>query len=355
MSEFCENDENAEVNQNTLLAVLLTVAKSYAEQGENDARRKGLLEELDFIISQMQAGEEYDKDMLDYLIDELGINLDDLGLDDDESSTFIEELRNELSLNDGSDESQTSEPNEDDELQELELEIELLEARINDGSSRDYKHLHELYEIRNNHVSYQARLEEELSAWRVSIRHYCINCLKTMRSFIPVNIFDSSVEQLQEIGIPIEIAKRITSKQCLWITRMPTEEIVRLHEADLSTRFNIAGQTLDIVEVAAIYACMPDRFVNDRDGKKYACKESVEQTFRSMLAEWDAGNLPSNRLRAAVYEGYSDTDGPITDVESVRDYQVVVGTIPVAKPRRSFEDICSKHSILRGKNKRVSA
>jgi len=236
----------------------------------------------------------------------------------------------------------------EDELRELELEIELLEARIQDGSSRDTSRLHALYEQRGNHPWFHRKMEEDLISWRVSIRSYCLKCLGIMRSFIPINVFDSTPEKLQNSKIPLDIAKRISQKQCLWLTRMSIEEIVRLHDADLISRFNFSGQGLDIVELAAIYACIPDRFMNDRDGKKYDWRDALEKSFRQMLTEWTNGSLPDARIRCPVYDGHAE--GPIDDRESVREYNAIVGT-NWQKPRKSFQEVCAKHSILRGLKK----
>lgn len=475
-SDISTSNESSPMVESPFIAALIKVAfdTKIKHNGTADGNTKVLIEELDYIISLMQAGQDYDKDMLEYLIDELDIDMDLLdttlgeyegdedsyatedGTNDDIKSisssfkqdslinlnsprtissdrplsmsrpsiterlsmterpisidrpsiterlsitdrllsidrpssrrnsssserpnldriSFNERLlsKEKLSANSRSSrvsadaesfgfretlEDYYSSEDEDDfagteeEFQEIELEIELLEARIKDGSSKDIKWLHELYAQRANHPVHIRKMEEELLSWRISVRSYCQKCLKTMRSFIPVTVFDSSPDALQQMKIPADIAKRICQRQCLWLIRMPVEEIVRLHDADLISRFNSSGQGLDVIELAAIYACVPERFLNDRDGKKQDWRDDLEKSFRQMLSEWNDGTLPQSRIRAPVYEGF--TEGPITDLESVREYHVTKGT-NWQKPRKSFQEVCAKHSILRGMKKTV--
>ena len=49
----------------------------------------------------------------------------------------------------------------------------------------------------------------------------------------------SSLTQLQEMGISQELARRLLEKKALFLTRMDEEDIARLHEADLLNRFQV--------------------------------------------------------------------------------------------------------------------
>lgn len=121
--------------------------------------------------------------------------------------------------------------------EELQLEIELFENKHTQGIAYDNAKLQALYEIRSNHPVYIDKLQREHNEWKKSVEPFCFNCLLKMRSYVPVNVFTASLDALQkESGLSLEVSKRILSKQCLWIVRMPFEELVRLHEADISTR-----------------------------------------------------------------------------------------------------------------------
>ena len=53
-----------------------------------------------------------------------------------------------------------------------------------------------------------------------------------------------------------DLAKRLFTKKCLWLVRIMPIDIGKLHIADLSNRFSISGQNLDIVELAAVYGAV---------------------------------------------------------------------------------------------------
>jgi hypothetical protein len=44
------------------------------------------------------------------------------------------------------------------------------------------------------------------------------------------------------------------------------EEILKIHDADLIHRFDVSTQNLDLVELSAIYFCIPENFTNDCNG-----------------------------------------------------------------------------------------
>lgn len=73
----------------------------------------------------------------------------------------------------------------------------------------------------------------------------------------------------------------VWTKKTLWMVRMHSDDIKRIHIADLRTKYG--NQGLDIIgktgtphvahlttpiEMRAIYACLPMDFDNDGDGKK---------------------------------------------------------------------------------------
>lgn len=136
-------------------------------------------------------------------------------------------------------------------------------------------------------------------------------------------------------------------RHCLWMVRMGKTDIARLHDVDLSNRYNTSAQLLDVVELAAIMASLPERFSNDPMGKKMAWKTQLENQLKQAMADRDAGTLPKNKLRAPVY---TTAKGPYTDLSTVREIDAVVKADVVN--RKSFTEVCGAHSILAKKKKR---
>jgi hypothetical protein len=75
----------------------------------------------------------------------------------------------------------------------------------------------------------------------------------------------------------------------------------------LFSRFNPDGQNLDIVELAAIYAALPEKFLNDPFGKKQRWKEKVEELLKKMVADKEQGQLPKAKVR---FPGYLNVNPP---------------------------------------------
>lgn len=159
-----------------------------------------------------------------------------------------------------------------------------------------------------------------------------------MRSYVPPDIFTSTHEGLLHLGLTPGLAKRVLKKQCLWLTRMGPDEIARLHEADLNGRFNTAGEALDLTELAAVYASLPERFVNDRLGKKVEWRDGVEAALKRAMEEEGLGTLVEGRLRCALYEAFLEDTGPVRDLDSVREASYVRSEGSQG-PRTSFQEV----------------
>ena len=183
-----------------------------------------------------------------------------------------------------------------------------------------------------------------------------------MRSFIPLDIFSATEQHLiDNWGLPPQLAKRFIMKQSLWLIRMSVEEISSLHEVDLCTRYSCTTQrdSLDIVELAAIYCGLPENFQRDANGKKSVWKKQIENLLKELLTKKAEGELPSAKIRAVEYDEYRDEDrdsgfgedaiyysGPITDFASTRPYEVMSAPDIDIAPRRSFQDVCKQHSLF---------
>jgi hypothetical protein len=230
-------------------------------------------------------------------------------------------------------------------LEEIQSELLELQELAEAGQHIDEHRFDALLEAQENHPEFRALIEEERENWIESVSEFVENCLERTRSFIPVNVFDSTVDDLVGLGLSSELAKRILQRQCLWLVRMSRDEISRMHESDLMGRFNSLQQNLDIIETAAIYASLPDEYLSDPRGLKKEYKKSVEDNLRQMLMDNDNDELPDFKIRNPAYEGRQY--GPIKDVTSVREVEVIKGD-GIYTPKKSFLDLCpSNHTMIR--------
>jgi len=230
-------------------------------------------------------------------------------------------------------------------LQEIQDELLTLHDLAESGEQIDEKRFDRLIQAQQEHIEYQQNLAEEREYWRESISEFCDICLERTRTFVPVNIFDCSLEDLLNKGLSNDLARRILQRQCLWLVRMSPEEISRLHESDLLGRFNSLQQNLDIVETAAIYYSLPDKFMHDAKERKIGWKNAVEDNLRQMLLDNDNDELPVPKIRNPAY-GDKPT-GPFKDTTTVRKIEVVKGDTGMIQ-RRSFLDVCQGNSIMKG-------
>lgn len=153
-------------------------------------------------------------------------------------------------------------------LVEIQNELAALTELAHRGYDIDEKRFDYLLKAQEENPEYMAMIAAERQHWRDSVADFVQECLERTRTFIPVNIFDSSFDDLCKIGLSPELARRILGKPCLWLTRMSKAELSKLHEYDLIGRYNSTQQHLDIIETAAVYATLPDTFKNDTMGKK---------------------------------------------------------------------------------------
>lgn len=128
-------------------------------------------------------------------------------------------------------------------------------------------------------------MEEKAALWEAEQLEANTACLREMRALVPPDILQSSVQSMMDDGMPKSIANRycevgfpyvcnvgrLWSKRVLWLLRSHPDDIKRIHIADLRSKYS--NQGLDIVEMRAVYLCLPVEFDNDGDGKKVSWLE----------------------------------------------------------------------------------
>jgi hypothetical protein len=121
-----------------------------------------------------------------------------------------------------------------------------------------------------------------------------------MRSFVPAKIFKMSVESLAaESGYSHALCKRLMKNKCLWLVRMHEGDIGKIHASDLTGKFNPTAIGLDIVEMGALLASLPESFIGDSDGRKLKLRQSIEMSFKSL---WKRQEASHKRDRHAAYQ-----------------------------------------------------
>lgn len=215
-------------------------------------------------------------------------------------------------------------------LVEIQKEIAHLSKMISDNEKNQIafsaeSRLDELLSHQAKHPEYIEMVTSEQDEWLESIGDFTTQCLERTRSFVPVDVSQSSYDALIDLGIKDEIARRVLQRKCIWLVRMSREEIQNLHHADLYNRFNSTAQHLDIIETAAIYAAIPLTFSNDTEGKKADWRNTLEENLKQMLIANDNDDLPMDRIRHPAYAGLQF--GPVKDVTSTRTNVAVTSGI----------------------------
>ncbi len=240
-------------------------------------------------------------------------------------------------------------------LSDINAELQGIIGKVNAGESFDEKRLDYLIELQKDHPEHQVNMERENQEWMLGVEDFLAESLAKTRSYLPIRISElgSKEKVMEDSGVSEEVAKRLLEKKALWLCRMAGEDIGRIHVVDLVNKYNPLGTNLDIVELAAVFACLPTVFASDSDGKKAAFRDDIIQTLKNMMTERDGGKLAAFRLRNPSYtiggEAGADAEyGPVDDITStmVNRRASVRSTAFDVTPRRSFTEVCKRHSIL---------
>jgi hypothetical protein len=211
-------------------------------------------------------------------------------------------------------------------LEDLQAEISVLVHKLNSGLPYDENRLEYLLLCLEMNPDHKNNLSEENRLYRTSVLPYCYDCLLKIRTFVPPHIFKSSINSLISEGMSKGLASRLFNKKCLWLVRMSQSDISKLHIAELRGRYNFEGQQLDIVEMAALYSCVPTQFQND-DAKcsKAEWRESLENSFKILWKKKVEGTLEKSKIRNKDYE----TENPLfTSRETLHHMDNVSSRIP---------------------------
>jgi hypothetical protein len=191
-------------------------------------------------------------------------------------------------------------------LDELKKQIEKLVEKLNSNhviSEDENKRLDYLLVCLGSNPEYIAEQEKELQLWYEKSRVFIEESAITMRNIIPPDIFHCSITNLKEkYDMNASLAKRLFDKKCLWLIRMSPDYISKPHEVDLLNKYSYQAQNLDVMELSAIYGCLPNTFLNDGFDRKKKYKSDLLIEIRKMLSLYNDNKLPSNKIRNPVYK-----------------------------------------------------
>lgn len=232
-------------------------------------------------------------------------------------------------------------------LSDINKELDEIIIRIQneiDLTPSEESRLDKLVQMRDKNEEYQELIRQERIKWRNDNSDWLEECLRLMRSFIPLNIHAIDEKSLRDnYNYTEDLSRRFKRKECLWLLRMHEDDISRIHEADLYGRYSHNG--LDLVEMSALYQVLPSEFTLSIDvGKKYEWAQSLELTLKSYLKSFRDMKLSKDRSRNKVYQQWSEIEGPIKDTSSVRSISTIVSN--AFGRRTSYLEVCAEHSIL---------
>ena len=173
------------------------------------------------------------------------------------------------------------------ELKVAESEMQKAVQRLMEGDESAEKDLERWDRTIQLHPDYIKRKEEEARLWEEKERPLCVAALRRQRSLTPLHIAEKSTDDLIELGLTKAAATRLRQKKALWLVRMHPNNVRKMHVADLRSKF--ATQGLDIVEMRAVWASLPDEFDNDGDGKKEEWKRQIRTKLTEMSIKEERG------------------------------------------------------------------
>lgn len=170
-----------------------------------------------------------------------------------------------------------------------------IKAASESDSHENIKEVERWDEFIKNHPKYVEEEKEKEEAWKNDNFLKNIEALEVQRNIIPNNIYSgASVDILMEKGLKKELAVRLMRNRVLWLVHMDPNEIALTHLADLRFKYSFAG--LDIIEMRALYACMPEKFEHDDTGEKMQWLSSIREKLSDMINQ-DKNNTLISRLK----------------------------------------------------------
>jgi hypothetical protein len=199
----------------------------------------------------------------------------------------------------------TSKSSMSSKLQTIVTDINAIFDKCNNGLPFDALQLEKLLMSIERNPDLKKEYRGFARDWHSIADVYAQTCLNEMRGYVPKNIATSNctIDSLIQDGMSASLAKRIYSKQALWLLSLTKDEISMLDEKELYSKYNPLDQNLDIVELAAIYAVLPTKYFNDHVGRKEVWSRIIEGLLKNLMELRDNNQLNPTRLRNTSYQG----------------------------------------------------
>mmetsp|Transcript_19914 Transcript_19914/g.32770 ORF Transcript_19914/g.32770 Transcript_19914/m.32770 type:complete len:581 (-) Transcript_19914:48-1790(-) len=155
--------------------------------------------------------------------------------------------------------------------------------------------------------------------------------LDICHQFLPPDIREISKDVLIERGVSSIIAERIFKKKGLWLTRMDSTFISKMHIADLNTKFS--PHKLDLIELRAVYHVLPTSFENDKGGAKQQWRDSIRAKLKAAIKNMETSSAEDVRsiayYNAVTFESIAGVFGHVDSTseafKSLRDVICATG------------------------------
>lgn len=150
-----------------------------------------------------------------------------------------------------------------------------------------------------NHPQFIIEKETEEKEWKTVQNDSIIESLNIQRKIIPEDIANLSILDLQTRNISKKLSTRIFRNKSLWLVHLSKDDISKLHFADLQYKFSNIG--LDLIEMKALYACLPEKFLFDHNNKKEKWKKNIIARLKELTNQDDNKTLPQKYMRNYCY------------------------------------------------------
>ncbi|GBG25368.1 Hypothetical Protein FCC1311_015862 [Hondaea fermentalgiana] len=158
----------------------------------------------------------------------------------------------------------------------------------------------EKYEkIVQNHPDYKLREFEKWRKWEEDQKPQNEAALRDMKEIIKPEYFNMSEDQLIVKGIKPKLAHRIHAKKVLRLLYLTPEEVSKIHYGDLTNQYSPSA--LDIIEQRAVYAVIPEEFLNDPTGDKAKWRVNIKEKLAELITKEEKNSLRPNEKRHSAY------------------------------------------------------
>lgn len=149
-----------------------------------------------------------------------------------------------------------------------------------------------------NHPNFIIEKKEEDEKWKEEQKDSINESFNIQYNIIPKDIANLSILDLKK-NMNTSLANRIFRNKSLWLVHSTKDEISKLHFADLQYKYNNIG--LDIVEMKALYACLPEKFLFDHNKKKEQWKKNILERLKELTNQEKTNTLSKKYIRNYCY------------------------------------------------------